>query len=653
MLQETAFVEGRASMNPITIQDLDQFSWYGNLKTKNNTVCFIKADIDKDKEAYRFNLMQYRNGTPVQMTYNNQMHDYFFEDDQTILYFLPDGDKDGKESLLYRFSLKGGEPALIGHVPYGGVSVVDKLDTAHLLVKATVITNEKTETLAKDYEVLDELPFCLNNVGYINKTRSHLFVWDLEKETLSDTLTPDLQVSQAVVDGDLVYFAAQKEKRVFKQPEGLFTVNWKTGEINCLIEEDRLTIFSLDLVKDQLLIFATENKRYGLNENPQLYGMKKEGGAIELLMDWDEAIGNSVGTDMAVVGGNFTTVWNDGLYFTSTIVDHNNLYCWKDGTLVQVLEWKGTIHSFGIADDLLWFVGARPNECQQLYTLNRMHDVTCHSDFNTFLKDRFISEARPVFYEGSLGTSQMGWVLYPKDFDPQKSYPGILDIHGGPKTVYGTVFYHEMQVWASKGYFVFFCNPYGSDGQGNAYSWMRGKYGTLDFQDLMTFTDAVLAEIPQIDRDRLGVTGGSYGGFMTNWIIGHTDRFKAAASQRSISNWISMYGTSDIGEDFVRDQMGAGLDQPDVLWQFSPLKYVKNVVTPTLFIHSDEDYRCPLEQGLQMLSGILDQDKPAKMVMFHKENHELSRSGKPDHRKHRLEEITRWMDTYLSQPEQE
>ncbi|WP_300940024.1 S9 family peptidase, partial [uncultured Dubosiella sp.] len=245
-----------------------------------------------------------------------------------------------------------------------------------------------------------------------------------------------------------------------------------------------------------------------------------------------------------------------------------------------------------------------------------------------------------------------GWVLYPKDFDKKKSYPGILDVHGGPKTVYGTVFYHEMQVWASQGYFVFFCNPHGSDGGSDEFADIRGKYGTIDYEDLMLFTDTVLKAIPEIDPKRLGVTGGSYGGFMTNWIIGHTDRFRAAASQRSISNWISFSQTSDIGPYFALDQQGASMDSdPEKLWFHSPLRYAKNVTTPTLFIHSDEDYRCPLSEGLQMLNALLECDIEARMCVFHGENHELSRSGKPVHRVRRLNEITDWMNSHLEKTE--
>ena len=264
------------------------------------------------------------------------------------------------------------------------------------------------------------------------------------------------------------------------------------------------------------------------------------------------------------------------------------------------------------------------------------------------LADRYV--AKPQLLNICSGGREIGgWVLLPKDYDPEKKYPAVFDIHGGPKTVYGPVFYHEMQLWAGKGYFVFFCNPTGSDGRDNAFADIRGKYGTVDYEDLMHFADAVLETWPQIDPARVCETGGSYGGFMTNWIIGHTDRFCCAASQRSISNWLSFWGTSDIGYFFVPDQNAGDLyESPEKLWARSPLAYAKNVKTPTLFIHSDEDYRCPLEQGLQMVASLMDRGVEARLCLFHGENHELSRSGKPKHRLRRLKEITDWFDQHTS-----
>ena len=243
-----------------------------------------------------------------------------------------------------------------------------------------------------------------------------------------------------------------------------------------------------------------------------------------------------------------------------------------------------------------------------------------------------------------------GWVLLPKDYDPAKTYPAVLDIHGGPKCAYGPVFFHEMQVWAGMGYFVFFCNPFGGDGRGDEFADIRGKYGTTDYRNVMDFTDAVLAKYPQIDKARVCVTGGSYGGFMTNWIVSHTDRFVCAATQRSIANWFSMYGISDIGPVFTKDQADADIFEPEdqkKIWEMSPLKHAKNVKTPLLFIHSDEDYRCPIAEAYQFYTALVERGVPARLVVFHGENHGLSRGGKPEHRIRRLAEITNWFEKYV------
>ena len=198
------------------------------------------------------------------------------------------------------------------------------------------------------------------------------------------------------------------------------------------------------------------------------------------------------------------------------------------------------------------------------------------------------------------------------------------------------------------GYFVFFCNPRGSEGKGNAFADIRGIYGTIDYEDIMKFTDIVLEKYTNIDKSRVGVTGGSYGGFMVNWIIGHTDRFKCAASQRSISNWIDDFGTTDIGYYFNPDELGGDVCSGfDKLWEQSPLKYANNAKTPTLFIHSEEDYRCYQTQAFQMFTALKYYGVESRICLFKGENHELSRSGKPKHRVRRLKEITDWFEKYL------
>ncbi len=177
---------------------------------------------------------------------------------------------------------------------------------------------------------------------------------------------------------------------------------------------------------------------------------------------------------------------------------------------------------------------------------------------------------------------------------------------------------------------------------------MRSDYGGKDYEDLMAAVDYALDNYSFIDEDRLGVTGGSYGGFMTNWIVGHTNRFKAAVTQRSISNWLSFYGVSDIGYFFTKWELGHNLmEDPKKLWDFSPLKYAENIETPLLILHGEKDFRCPIEQGEQLFITLKHLRKEVEFVRFPDANHELSRSGNPKLRIARLEHICRWFEKYL------
>lgn len=301
----------------------------------------------------------------------------------------------------------------------------------------------------------------------------------------------------------------------------------------------------------------------------------------------------------------------------------------------------------------IFTIGLFNNNLPEIYLVDAPDKPARITYFNDLAQLYDVVNPQVLSMPGSTeGDTIDGFVLFPPNFDSTKiaAYPLILDIHGGPKTVYGSVYYHEMQVWAHMGFVVCFANPHGSDGKGNAFSDIRGAYGEQDYRDLMAFVDHVLAKYPAIDKERMGVTGGSYGGFMTNWIIGHTKRFKVAATQRSISNWLSFYGTSDIGFYFATDQNGVAdfsSDSMAKMWEHSPLKYVNDVETPTLIIHSDEDYRCPLEQGMQWYTALKARNVPCEIVIFHGENHDLSRSGKPKAREQRLNLLSHWFVKYL------
>jgi dipeptidyl aminopeptidase/acylaminoacyl peptidase len=209
---------------------------------------------------------------------------------------------------------------------------------------------------------------------------------------------------------------------------------------------------------------------------------------------------------------------------------------------------------------------------------------------------------------------------------------------------------HEFQVLAAQGWVIVYVNPHGSGGYGEAFqAGLPGHYGEQDYADLMEAVDYVVARYGFIDAQRLGVLGGSYGGFMTNWIVTHTDRFKAAVTMRSISNWVSMFGCSDIGWVFGKWEMGGEVPwrEEEAYMAKSPIRYVEAVRTPTLIIHSEEDYRCPMEQAEQFFTALKVRGVPTELVRFPKEHHGLSREGKPQHRMERLEHIVRWFTTYL------
>jgi dipeptidyl aminopeptidase/acylaminoacyl peptidase len=267
--------------------------------------------------------------------------------------------------------------------------------------------------------------------------------------------------------------------------------------------------------------------------------------------------------------------------------------------------------------------------------LTRYH----HTDFAINNAERFVVQTAP-------GIDIDCWIMKPAALNEGQSYPVLLNVHGGPFGQYGEAFFDEFQVLTAAGYGVVFCNPRGSSGQSTAFARAVVEHmGEPDYHDVMASFEAALTRIPWADQSRLGVIGGSYGGFMTSWIIGHTDRFKAACSERAVNDWYTMQGTSDIGAGFNRNYLGSNAtiqgDLQAVLRQ-SPLTYAKNINTPVLILHSEDDLRCPISQGEQLWVALRQQGKEAEFVRFPDESHELSRSGRPSHRVARFEVILDW-----------
>ena len=501
----------------------------------------------------------------------------------------------------------------------------------------------------KGYKTLTELPLCENGVGMYNQTRNTLFLID-QNGTLRQLTADDWDVNRVSVEGGRVLFTAFPFRDVKPVTEGMYLWTAEQGEVRTLITPDKYSIDFVGFCGGRALCLGLVMKDYGVYEHPTFF-LVDEAGETNLGR-YDRRVNSEVVTDSFDGSVRGQKMVGDALYFLNT-----------NGVGTQLCRWtqaEGVTSLFTTDDYLIDFdtldgehfalVAAAGLDLPELY-LWQGGALQRATHFNDQVSAQWhLSVPEPFTFLDRDGVEIDGFVLKPAGYEPGVSYPGILHVHGGPKMVFGPGFHHEMQLWSARGYFVFYCNPRGSCGKGNAFADLQGKYGTVDFQDLMDFTDAVLDRYPDIDPSRIGVCGGSYGGFMTNWIIGHTDRFCCAVSQRSISNYLGDYLLSDIGYYYVPDQQRGTLwDHPERLWSASPLCYADQVKTPTLFIHSDKDYRCTLANGLEMFAALKLHGVETKLCMFYGEDHGLSRTGTPSNRICRMEEILAWLDRYLKE----
>ena len=603
------------------------------------------------------------------LTSGKKERTFIWMDSETVL-FIADREKTYQEkakneedwTCFYTLNIHGGEAQFAFAVPYKAVKMkkagkklvltvkydYNKPDLSHMEEGEEKEAALKAWKEEKDYEVFDELPFWGNGQGYTNAKRNRYAVYDMGSDKLTYVADEWTDCSQYSVLGNLLLYKAYPWKQsVMGIRPGVYLYNLSTGETKTLIAPDSMRTGVVSLLDEKTaLIAATDDSYKDTTKYCDFYHMDLSDGSMKLIHPYESSIGgSSVGSDSRFGAGQTFKAVDGAFYYISTVEDFSHLYkISRGGTVSGPLTAGSSCDSFDLAGGHIASM-----EFHGLHIAELFVDGEQVTHMNDWLTDEYDVQTPESFtFTASDGYEIHGWVLKPAGFEEGKSYPGILNIHGGPRTVYSDVYYHEMQMWTNRGYFVFFCNPRGSDGRGTDFGNINGIYGTVDYQNLMDFTDEVLKRYPMIDPEHLGGGRGSYGGFMTNWIIGHTDRFHAAASQRSISNWVSFEHNSDIGHTFILNNQGTNTrTDVELLWKQSPLQFAPNCKTPTLFIHSDEDYRCYMAEGLAMFSAIKRNGCPSKLCLFHGENHELSRGGKPENRIDRMTEIIKWMDEYL------
>lgn len=635
-------------MKDTKLRDILDYEFLSSLDISDDyrKISYKKTIGNYKENRYDSNLWIYDTETNenYQISDDNKASISTFNKDSNIVYKKESTD----ESDI--FYVKDGTG--LGHKYFAIDKDVDMIkhlgDDLFLLKAKDKISKEEKEKEKEDsyFKEVDKLPFYLNGQGFIKDRDSALYFYDRENDKLE--LIKDLKAEDNLYFVDINEDSSKilllrgnfTDNSVMELKEDLLLLDTKSGEMTLLIENE-FSYYTARFIEDRIIFVATDMKKGGVNEDCFIYSADFEGTYEKISPDdFDMAFGNSIGTDARFGSSSTFAVKDDRLYFVVTDFEKSKLLSISLAGDIREEISEG-VEDFVLADDDIYYFAMGADSLSELKK---------KSTGETLIANKVPSEVLPIetFDFVSNGDELTGYVLLPTDFDKNKKYPTLLSVHGGPKTEFSDIFHHEHQMFASAGYMVIYTNPHGSSGRGVKFSDIRGRYGDIDYDDLMTFADLAIEKYPQIDTEKMGVYGGSYGGFMTNWTIGHTDRFAAACSQRSISNWTSFYGVSDIGYYFAPDQTASNMwNDLDKMWDQSPIKYAPKVTTPTLFIHSDEDYRCPLEQGLQMYTKIKENGTDTKMYIFHGENHELSRSGKPKGRIKRLEAIKEWFDKYL------
>ena len=653
-----------AIMKKTDIRDIAEIRTVSSVELSPDGKTAVYSVVSPDLEKNRYNTDLWKFDVDIKktirLTHSGNNSSFVFEGNDNILILTERSEDDKPEdhelrSAIYRLPLNGGEA--------GPAFSIDKevedfrpLPGGKFVLMILTDRNRPAEMTKdewddwKDYHVIEEVPVWGNGRGFISGKRHTLMVYDPSSKEETIITGRDFDTSDFRVQNRYIFYYGQEFNEVIHEKNDLYRYDIETGE-TLKLTDGSLQIRSFDVTDDKVVIAASDLMTWGSGEESDIYRMSFDGSGCEMIFE-NEKIGidDIIITDTIRTGRGFRAI-GDKIWFRGLKGSSTDLYILDDkGLSVEISSGSGAISSFDTDGETFVFC-VSPRMGLSRICLMKKGETTTVDDLNTeYLRDRYVAEPEDCSFVNSDGITVEGWVMKPFGYEPGKKYPALLDIHGGPRCSYGQVFFHEMQAYASQGYFIMYCNPRGSEGYGEGFADLRGRYGSIDYSDIMEFVDECLGRYPDIDPGKLGAFGGSYGGFMCNWIEGHTDRFKAICSQRSISNWLSDFGTSEIGVQFDRNELrGDPWTYPEKVWEQSPLKYADKACTPILFIHSLEDYNCCVDQGIQMFTAMKHFGVPSKMVLFEGENHSLSRTGKPRHRIRRLKEMQDWFNKYLGE----
>jgi len=617
-------------------------------------IAFLTVKVDGQKDDYHTTIWVVDRASEEPIMYLDQGRDFWprwSPNGKHLLFLSRRTLKEGeKMDELWVAPIIGGEPRLVLRLK-GGISAPQWTpDGKKILFLSSIGEDEE------DVKIVRKIPLWFNGVGFAYNRREHLHMVDVDSGDVTPLTKGEINVIYASLSngGDKVAYVAATNDFTPLITD-IFVLSMKTNK-HIKLTESNMSIgpvcWSPD---DKHISFRGHDLRRGFATHETIWFIPSDGGRPEdLTRKLDRGTTRRVYYDLI---GPFVPlyapvpVWDeDYIYFPVSDGGRLNLYRLSlcNRTLEPVISGNFILGDFSVRSGVIAYTRVTDTEPAEVWVKDEAGDRKLTSFNSELLSKLKVCAPERFEYKASDGEPIEGWIIKTPNLEEDKKYPAILNIHGGPKSVFGYAFMFEHQIYASKGFVVVYPNPRGSDGYREEFADIRGAYGERDYKDIMECIDYVTSKYNFIDPNRIGVTGISYGGFMTNWIVTQTDRFKAAVSQNGISSWTAMFGTTDIGFYFVPDQIGKDpWSNEEGYKKMSPLTYTPNVKTPIMFIHSVEDYRCWIDQAITFFTALKYLGKETELVLFMKGEHVFSRTGKPSFRVKRLEHMTKWFEKHL------
>ena len=601
------------------------------------------APLDGSREPLRFTSGEKRDSTPR------------WSPDGKWLAFTSNRGEDKAPSALYALPAGGGEARKLTDQKENVESIAWSPDSTRLAFIARVRDEayEEEDERKRMPRRFTRIFHKLDSIGWTGDRRKQLFVVGLDGGEATQLTSGDFEHDSPAwsPDGTQIVFDGLRDER------------WDTELINRLYVVDAAGGEPKALTGDggsyEGPAFSPDGSRiaYRMIVEDGTYPHHTHVGVMNADGSEPRVLTASLDRQCAPYPDYREPIW-DGDRLVFTIEDGGNVHLYAvaaDGSAAPELLVGGerAIAGYDMRDGALVYTASTHTTMRELFMGTEGTQLTTAG--KAFTEGRELLEPERFTATSQDGYEVDAWVVRPPGFEQGKRYPTILTIHGGPFTQYGTGFFDEFQVMASGGYVVLYSNPRGGSGyseeHGRAIRGPAGDagpgWGTRDYEDVMAVVDTALEKFDFVDPDRLGVIGGSYGGYMTSWIIGHTNRFKAAISERAVNNLMSMFGSSDLFWVFERQFGGSFWENVDAFLERSPSTYATNIETPVLVLHSEQDLRCNIEQGEQLFTLLRLLGKEAEMLRFPAESHELTRAGSPLHRVTRFEAVLDWFDRYL------